>query len=150
MFASTSPMLTRTPSLPNARTERALDPASSANSRCWRPVQPDKVALRLGHEPAEVPQSGRDPVLLVHEALYPFYNLGVILQRHTYLLGDLGHAGRGGHAEVLREFRVRHAVAHPQPGEAVGLGEGPSTTTLGYLRYMAMPSTASSARTNSW
>ena len=81
MLASGSPMLTRTPSLPKARTDSARSPASAANSALFcAQIEPDKVALGLRNEPPELPQSGRDPVPLVHQALYPFYNVSEMLQ----------------------------------------------------------------------
>ncbi len=136
MLASASPMLTRTPSLAKARTERARSPARAANSALSAPrLSHTKLPWASGTNQPSVAQPGRDPVPFVHQALYPFYNLTEVLQRcHGRCFGDLGdRERRGGDAQVLRELGLGHAVPNAQPGEAVGLGEGPQDNDVGVL-----------------
>ena len=85
-----------------------------------------KLPWASGHVPARAAQSGRDAVALGDQGVDPSHQLGLGLQRR-----DRGRLGDGRDAERQRhrsqgrgDVRLRDGVADPEPGQAVGLGEG--------------------------
>jgi len=57
--------------------------------------KPHEVALGVGNSPPQLPEAGHDTGPLLNEFLYPFHNLGVILEGNNCgFFGDLGHGER--------------------------------------------------------
>ena len=71
-------MLTRTPSLPKARTDSACCSAKAANSGLSSPrFSQTKLPCASGMFQPSPFSAGGDPVPFVHQALYSFHNLAV-------------------------------------------------------------------------
>ena len=136
MLASASPMLTRTPSLPKARTDSARSAARAANSALFSPrLSQTKLPWASGTNHP----SSRSPAVTRSRSSTRLCTLSTTSakcsqRRDGGRFGDLGHReGRGGDPQVLGEFGPGDAVAHAQSGEAVRLGEGPQDHDVGVL-----------------
>ena len=90
-------------------------------------VEPHEVALRLRHRPTGVGQPGDHPVALGDQRVDPLEQLRLALERRERRgLRDAGDAeGQGDRPQRAGQRRRPDGVPDAEPGQPVGLGEGP-------------------------
>ena len=126
-LASASPMLTRTPSPANGRTDDAeLAARGGEVEGAVAQREPDEVALRVGQLPADLAQPGDQVGAARDEVVDPLEQLVARGQRGDRRgLRDVADPERQRHrAQRAGDRRGRDGVPDPEAGEPVGLGEG--------------------------
>ena len=95
--------------------------------------QPDEVALGVREVPALLAQRGHDAGAFGDDAVDPLEQRGLPLERgHGGGLRDRGDPEREGAGPDGRRDRLRrHDVPDAEPGQPVGLGEGPHRDDVG-------------------